>query len=235
MTIWIREERIRDIQTRLSTLQDQSGLRPAPFYQGAINGQLDGATHEAITRYQRQAGLIANGQINLELFRSLKNPPPAAISSNIPVSIPAPVLNFELEGGMPVDSGITFARNSKLVLGLRVNRDSYAQCFLKNHDDQVYRIFPTTEQQDDRLQAGRVTYIPQSSVAQIDLNSPTTNEEVGCIVSSQALAAGAQLPLSPLGAMSVPNARSLQQVLEQYQRFAGNTALALKVLRFEVN
>lgn len=227
------EQRITDIQTRLSRVYDSSSSSQSAFYQGAINGQLDGTTRDAIIQYQRQAGLIANGQINLELYRSLKNPPPAAIQTSARAETSAPVLNFQLEDGRILGAKVIFARNSKLVLGLKANQDSYAQCFLKNQDNQVYRIFPTLEQKSDHLQAGQVTFMPKSSHTQIVLDSPSS-EEVGCIISSAPLAAGNRLPLSPLDASTVPNVSSLQQLLEDYQQAAGKEVLGLKVLRFDV-
>ena len=227
------EQRVREVQNYLAKTIDNNSLTPAPFYQGSSHGQLDENTRNAIANYQRYAGLIANGQINSELLRSLKNPPATITASHHNESNNV-ALTFQLKDGRVLDSNFTFPRNSELVLGLISNQNSHAHCFLKNQDNEVYRIFPTTEQANDKLTAGQVTFMPTGSNTHITLDTPTDNEEVGCLVSTQPLNAGQKIPLTPLGTKPVANVKSLQEVLELYRKADTNSAINLKVLRFDV-
>jgi hypothetical protein len=224
-------ERVHHVQHRLSGLTDSSSLNYISYYQGQMTGELDQPTREAIARYQRQAGLIANGEINLELFRSLKNPPMKAQKPPL-AELKAPHVKFFLESNPVPVNDLRFALNSVFSIGLSATSDAYAHCFLQNQNQEIYRVFPTTEQKNDHLQARQPVVIPASQTTQVRLNEPGAFE-LGCVVSTTPLEAIAKLPLTYLGT-PIADIDSVQQAYEHYQRNAGGALLSLDVFQFEV-
>ena len=220
------EKRIRFVQQRLAALADPSSFDHARYFSGPITGTLDPATRDAIARYRRQAGLVANAEIDLDLYRSLTHAQPTK-----PVQA-LPRLGFIDGSGQPLGTEARFRVGTLLRIGVNADRRVHAQCFLRRQDQQVYRVFPTADQPDDTLSPGRPVFIPgPQAPMQINLDTPRS-EEIGCISAENPLRAGAALPLQTLGAAPVPRVTSLQAVFEQYQQTQGGEAVGMDVLQF---
>jgi hypothetical protein len=221
------EQRVRFAQQRLAALADPSNFSHAAYYPGPANGVLDAATRDAIARYRRQAGLIANAEIDLDLYRSLTHAQP-----DKPPSQTAPKLSFASPDGRPLGTAARFRLGSLLRIGLDADRRAHAQCFLRNQNQEVYRIFPSADQPDDTISPGSPALIPApNNPVQITLDT-SGGEEIGCISAQSPLRAGAALPLQALGTAPLPGARSLQAVFEQYQQAQGGEAVGMEVLQF---
>lgn len=221
-------QRVRFAQQRLAALADPSSLSHAAYYNGPANGVLDAATRDAIARYRRQAGLIANAEIDLDLYRSLAHAPVAQPGQS------APKLSFAGPDGQPLGTAAHFRVGALLRISLDADRKAHAQCFLRSQTSEVYRIFPTADQPDDTLNPGNPALIPAPNApVQITLDTPGA-EEIGCISAQAPLRAGAALPLQALGTAPLPGARSLQAVFEQYQQAQGSEAVGMDVLQFSI-
>lgn len=220
-------ERVRFVQQRLATLPDPYSLERAFYYRGTATGVLDAPTRDAIARYQHQKGLLATGQIDLDLYRHLSSQP--AMDGQVA----APALRFAAPNGAPLS--YEFPVGTTLAFTVTANRDAHVQCFLRNQQRRVYRIFPTASQPNDFLTGGRPVVIPDPRAPKrILLNTPSfEEEEVGCLASAQPMRAGAALPLEELGVHALPVAGSLQDVLAQYQHAGEATPIGMEVFRFQ--
>lgn len=234
-------DRLRYAQ-RILALVRPEGPGTAPYFQGAADGLDSPALRSAIAAYQRDAGLVPSGRVDLDFYRSLKHradttpaarPALVAALTPPPVAMQPPRLGFSLPGGQRVQGASEFALGSSLRFNVDVDRDAYVECFLRNQDQRIYRIFPNIDQADARVAAGRAVAVPgEASRTQIVLDAPT-REEVACISSDQPLRAGAEFEAGPLGSTVLPLS-TLTAVLDYYRRQAGGAALGWETWRFEV-
>ncbi len=238
------DQRVRFVQQRLAALSDPADFERKAYYNGPANGTLDSATRDAIAIYRRQAGLIANAEIDLDLYRSLVHAPiaapafsPVAAAQPVPVqSQPTPAtkpqLRFSSPDGQPFGASARFRVGTLLRFGLSADRQVHAHCFQRNQNQEVFRIFPTADQPSDRLGPDRAELIPApDSPVQISLDTRSA-EEIGCISAVGPLRAGVALPLQTLGFAPLPGVHSLQAVFEQYQHAQGGEKLGFDVLQF---
>lgn len=216
------DARIRFAQQKLAALADPKSLSHALYYAGPLNGVADAATRDAIARYQHDAGLIASGQVDLDLYRSLRH---AVEKPALPDAASAQATAPKLS----IQAPLAFKPGTQLAVNLIADQDAHVQCFLQNDKKQILRIFPTAEQPDDRLSAGQAVTVPNHSASrQILLDAPG-REDIGCVVSSQAFQADAALSKGLLGTTVLP-LPSLQDVYEQYRREAGTVAVGFESL-----
>ncbi len=220
--------RIRFAQQQLSALADPD--RRAPYYLGPVNGVEDAATRDAIARYQRNAGLLASGRVDLDLYRSLQHRVAEAPTKPVPPVPPpplaAPNLTVQAVPGNVLQPGATLRVN------LSVDRDAHVQCFLQNDKREIFRIFPTADQPDDFLSAGQVVTAPSPASPRQIVMDQRGQENIGCVVSEAVLQAGENLPKGPLGSapVSVP---SLQALFDHYRRDA-SAPVAFGILPIQV-
>jgi peptidoglycan hydrolase-like protein with peptidoglycan-binding domain len=209
--------RIRYAQQKLAGFTDAQGR---PYYAGAVDGKADGNTRDAIAHYQKDAGLIATGQIDLDFYRSLQHRP-----ADLPKPAAAPRLSLQTAPGANLKQG------GKLALSLSADRDAHAQCFLKTRQGQMLRIFPNAEQPDDRLAAGTALLTPQpGATRQILLDEPG-EEQIGCLVSVEQFKTAP--PPAPLGTTPL-SADSLEDAAAYYRREAGGMPVGIERLRVTV-
>lgn len=231
------DERVRFAQQKLATLADPNNPNRLPYYPGPANGSADAATLDAIARYQRDAGLIASGRVDLDLYRSLQNRVADVPAKPVPQVPPPPVAVQAIQQpprlSLEAAPGSTFKPGSTLAVSLTVDQDAHVQCFLRTDSQEILRIFPTADQPDDLLRPGQTLTAPKPSASrQIELDKPGT-EEIGCVVSAEAFKVGAALPKGPLGTASLP-LPSLQAVHQHYQSEAGGAAVGFERLAVRV-
>ncbi len=220
--------RVRFVQQHLSMLADQGRPGHPPYYTGPVNGVEDTATRQAIARYQRNAGLIASGQVDLDLYRSLQHRVADAPTTPVPPPpVSTPHLTLQAVPGASVKPGTTLAVN------LSVDRDAHVQCFLQNDKQEIFRIFPTAEQPDDLLTAGTTVTAPSLSSPRQIVMDTLGQEHIGCVVSDGILKAGEAWPIGPLGSAPV-SATSLHALSDQYRRAAAGAAIAFGELPIQV-
>ena len=222
--------RTRFVQQQLSMLADSGKPGHPPYYTGPLNGVEDSITRNAIARYQKDAGLVASGRVDLDLYRSLQhrldNTPAKPIPSVPQPPVSTPLLTLQAVPGSVVKPGTTLAVN------LSVDRDAHVQCFLQNDKQEIFRIFPTAEQPDDLLMAGMTVTAPSPASPRQIVMDTLGLENIGCVVSDGILTAGDSWPIGPLGSTPV-SAPSLHALSDQYRRAAAG-AIAFGELPIQV-
>ncbi len=175
----------------------QRALTSTGFYSGAINGVYDESTKAASSRYQAKNGLIANGRIDFQLYRSLINADLALGQK------PAQTEPVAAKDAVPVPLGLTLTTpkgsapiyrvQDLLQLAVTASQDAYVYCYYRDHNGTIARVFPNRFQPDPYAVAGRSFAIPsQESAFDIVFERPGAEEEVICLASYQEV--GLRLP-----------------------------------------
>ncbi len=201
------------MSVRERVLFTQRALASKGYYSGVVNGTYDGSTKAATSRYQAEHGLIANGRIDFQVYRSLinsdlalgKKPSPAApiVAKD---TVPDPL---ELELLTPKGAAPVYRIQEKLRLAVTVSQDSYLYCYDRDYQGSIARIFPNRFQPDPYTVVGRPVEIPaKDSGFDIVFETAGVEEEILCLASYREV--GLSLParykaadLTPLAVSSM--------------------------------
>ena len=218
----------------------QDGLRRYGIFQGEADGESSRALDNAVSRYQDENDLIANGRIDFDLYYSLlandlaignevaeaseltaqrpeagSAPGPAAGSAPPPSPSRGDIgLRVDVDGGRNRD----LRRGDSLRLVVTVAEDARVYCYYQDHEGVVVRVFPSRFQEDARVAAGTWVQIPDRDAGyEIVLEQEDAFEQVACIATR--VAYGAKRPFvldeGDLQALSVPDlASAVEQHLE---------------------
>jgi peptidoglycan hydrolase-like protein with peptidoglycan-binding domain len=217
----------------------QRALSAKGDYRGPISGKLDASTRSAIGRYQASHGLIANGRINYDLYKSLisedlalgKQPSLTAE----PVKATPKVAPLRISMTTPKGLSPTYRVREALALTVRTSQDAYLYCYYSDAKGTVARIFPNKFSPDSYVAANKPTAIPGKSAGfGIVFDKPGATEEVLCVASERE--AGLRLPdslkqkdLAPLPV------RSLDEVVLAYRKVdpvrVADARLSIKVAK----
>jgi peptidoglycan hydrolase-like protein with peptidoglycan-binding domain len=215
----------------------QRALAGEGYYNGAANGQLDASTKGAVSRYQAENGLLADGRIDFDLYQKLigqdlalgTRPATVAASVTTPEQ-PAPApLSLRLASA----NGTSYRVADSLELTLETTQDSYVYCFYRDARGAVSRIFPNQFRPDPYVIGGQAVQVPsESSPFSIVFDQAGAQEEVACIASYKEL--GMNLPtrlkVADLTPMPV---QSIDDVVGEFKRL-DQTNLAEARLRINV-
>jgi peptidoglycan hydrolase-like protein with peptidoglycan-binding domain/curli biogenesis system outer membrane secretion channel CsgG len=183
-----QKERVTFVQRALSASGD---------YRGRITGTLDNSTRSAIGRYQASHGLIANGRIDYDLYKSLisedlaigKRPAPAIE----PMKAAATPLPLQVSMTTPKGRKPVYRVRESLAMTVTTSRDAYLYCYYSDANGTVARIFPNKFAPDSYVAANRPTAIPgKSGGFGIIFDKPGATEEVLCLASEREI--GLRLP-----------------------------------------
>lgn len=167
------EERARKIQTALS----QAG-----FYSGSVNGRMDEALRDAIGKYKSANGLIANGQIDFDLYNNLLNAnlikgnekderrTGPMVAASAPISI-----------SMQSDRNPPYNKGDSISINFSTNRQAYVYCYYQDSFNRVARIFPNRSQSNPFVSPGQSIEIPGKAPFKITLDKENTTERFACI------------------------------------------------------
>lgn len=200
----------------------QRGLTQRGQFAGKVNGVYDSATKGAISRYQAENGLIANGRIDFQLYQSLISQDlalglPPADSDAIPVSDSAPApLSVSLN--TPKGRAPVYKINDVFKMTVKTSQDSYVYCYYRDDKGQVARIFPNRFAPDPYAIAGRPISIPsEKSRFDIVFEVPRSEEEVLCLASRKevGLLLPQELKVTDLAPLPV---ESLEQIRSEFQK-----------------
>ena len=166
----------------------QRALASKGNYTAAVNGIYDDTTKSAVSRYQAENGLIANGRIDFQLYQSLINEDLALGRRPQPfepvteqASVPTPLV---IRLTTPRGSAPVYAVNEVLEMSLSATQDSYVYCYYRDDEAQIARIFPNRFSPDPYVVAGRsVPLLTKSSPFAIEFEAAGSREEVLCIAS----------------------------------------------------
>lgn len=219
-------------------------------YKGALNGAMSDELKTSISEYQAQAGLIADGRLNFDLYYSLlddiqnqlaalpatpqKQAPVPGLAAPTPVS--APAAPVKVASAAPFQVNLQSDKGTKpsykvgdfLNMKLSLNAPGTAYCYYQDANRKTARIFPNQFFSNPRLNAGGVMLLPNGGF-KIKFDRPG-REYVACIGSDLDLA----VPQGLVGAKDLTPlpVNSLDDVLGQFKK--NNPAATVSLIEITV-
>lgn len=164
----------------------QRALAQQGYYQGAISGEVDRATRDAVARYQAATDLVPSGRIDLDLYRHLqtagKAPRPLP---TLPVPAPPPVAPLQLTLTTPRGPTPVYAANERLTFTVQVSQPATVLCFYRDAEQRISRLYPHRFRPEARLAANQTVAIPGEAPFAVRLTTPATTEEVLCVAAPE--------------------------------------------------
>ena len=225
-----------DMTAREQVVFVQRALASQGLYDAPITGERDEATKGAVARYQADKGLLANGQINFDLYASLihedlalgRQPDPN-FGETIQVAAAQVRPNpLTLTLATPNGASPLYQVNQSLELTAIASQDSYVYCYYQDGSGAVTRIYPNQFQPDAYAVAGRALSIPGEAGFDIVFDRPGASEQVLCLASPSEV--GLRLPqqLRTPDLMPMP-VNSLDQVASAYQQVDGSQVVQARL------
>ena len=181
------QERVAFVQQALITSGD---------YKGPKTGTITRSTRSAIGRYQARNGLIADGRIDLDLYKSLIYKDLAAASLPAPATkqtAAAATKPLSVSVTTPKGPSPTYKVKEALAMTVTTSRDAFIYCYYSDANGSIARVFPNRFSPDPYVAGGKSTTIPgKNSRFGIVFDEPGAEEEVLCIASEREL--GRRLP-----------------------------------------
>ena len=213
-----------DMSEREQVVFVQRALASQGLYDAPITGVRDETTKGAISRYQADNGLLANGQINFDLYASLihedlalGHQPDPHFGQTIQVSAAQVRPNpLTLTLATPEGTSPVYQVNQSLELTAIASQDSYVYCYYQDGSGAVTRIYPNQFEPDAYAVAGRALAIPGEAGFDIVFDRPGASEQVLCLAAPTevGLRLPPQLRTPDLAPMPV---ESLDQVAAAYR------------------
>ncbi len=214
----------------------QRALAAQNRYAGAVNGQMDNATRDAIGAYQAERGLLADGRVNFDLYADLIASDLALGRAPAPERAPDPFVPAATEIAQPISVNLTtprgpahrFAVGEAIGLTLRSTADAFAYCYYQDGSGRVARIYPNRFAPDPYLPARQPLYLPGNAPFDLVPERAGAIEEVLCVAAGSEI--GRRLPevlqaedLTPLPVQSI------DQVAEMLRAASPNGIAASRV------
>lgn len=230
---------------RIKTIQ--SALVMAGYYKESITGIVDVATQDAISRYQADNNLIANGRIDFDLYHNMivnkyidgpiipedaNNSIAKTNSSNRSNSIPVGtgiVINMSSNRG----NAQSFSVGEMFQLTMSVSKSAFVYCYYQDTNGQVFRVFPNRFSPNAAIAAEQTIKVPPASLPfQLILDKPGNQERVDCIASRREL--GINLPKDMLidDLQPIPN-RNIDNIIDEFRNL--DEEIVYKTLRILVS
>ena len=219
-----------DMSEREQVVFVQRALASAGLYDAPITGVRDETTKGAVARYQADHGLIANGQINFDLYASLihqdlalgRQPDPGFGQSIQAAAARVRPNPLTLTLATPNGASPVYQVNQSLDVTAIASQDSYVYCYYQDGAGAVTRIFPNQFQPDAHVVAGRALGIPGEARFDIVFDRPGASEQVACVASPMEL--GLRLPPALKTPDLVPMpVRSLDEVVAAFRELDGTS------------
>lgn len=222
----------RSMSDRERVVFVQRALAAAGDYRGSAKGSFDQSTRNAVGRYQARHGLIANGRIDFDLYKTLIADDLAV--ARHPVAAPAkatPVTFSSLRVRMttPKGSRPTYKPKEALAMTVTTSRDAYLYCYYKDATGIVARVFPNRFTPDSYVIGGRKTAIPgEKSRFGIVFDKPGTMEEILCIASENDVSGRLPNDLKRSALKPLP-VWSLDRVVAAYRKIDPDNVVAARL------
>jgi len=244
---------------RMSHLEQREFVQRALSGLGLYNGPIDGrpsvSLRESVGRYQAGKNLLADGNINFQLYASLisedlalgqapqqKNGFINATQALAKKGLKSASEPKSSNQGFKKDSaplGLSlktlenigsYSKGDTLSITLHITDDAFAYCYYQDDQNTVVRLFPNRFQPNALIGAKVPLRIPgEKARFEIALEQSGVEEEVLCLASQQEL--GIYLPKSlkgqDLSPLSVP---SLNAVAEIFDSLGGNQVVSQRLL-----
>ncbi len=215
----------------------QKTLLSKGFYTGSVSGVLDGATKDAISRYQANEGLIPSGRVDFGLYRIL-------IGGELAQGR-KPELDFQSTAGsqtrssQPIkmqlrSSQSEYKLNDKFSFYLNTSSDAYVHCYYQGGDKNIIKVFPNQRQANPYIKAQQLIEVPaKQAMFEIILEHSNTQEDVMCLATHQDVSM--QLPAELKVADIQPvQLSSLDEVKQAYEKLIAQPSLSYAKLNIFV-
>ncbi len=188
---WYEHMPIRERTTRAQTMLQGSGYLASEYKQGI----LDEESRLAISRYQSDNGLIADGRVTLDLYDRLLNSDWSPARDKSGASETAPAANAaEPASVAPLTLKLTTTHGKKPVVHVgeklqliaTLTDTAHLYCFYQDHTRAIMRIFPNRFRSDPRVAAGEKVTLPQEDF-NLRMDQPDVSERVLCLASRRAV------------------------------------------------
>ena len=242
------KERITFIQRKLSGSMNR--------YKGPVDGVVNADLKQAVGEYQATVGLVANGQIDFDLYASLLDDvqnslaalpavqaspppgvaaaigaPPPAVAVYVPPGASAPPSASAFRVNLDSERGgrPAYKIGEFLNMNLSLSSDGTAYCYYEDNSRNTARIFPNQFQSNPTLRGNSSVRLPSGGF-KIRFDQPG-RERVACIGADRELVVPKTLQgvkdLTPLPV------KSIDEVVNQYRQI--NPAAIVSQIDITVN
>lgn len=235
------KERITFVQRKLGGSMNR--------YKGPVDGVVNADLKQAVGEYQAAVGLVANGQIDFDLYASLLDdtqnslaalptvkptnvpgvsaaigaPPAAAAPAYVPPGASVPTANaFRINLDSEKGGRPTYRIGEFLNMNLSLSSDGTAYCYYEDNARNTARIFPNQFQSNPTLRGNSSVRLPSGGF-KIRFDQPG-RERVACIGADRELVVPKALQgvrdLTPLPVKSV------DEVVNQFRQINPNAVVS---------
>lgn len=215
-------DRVKFVQKKMAAIR---------AYSGAVSGQMDRNTVDAISRYKAENGLIANGRIDFDLYYALLDAE-GQISSDTaaPVISKAPTQPLRLTMSSDRGPQPIYRPGEVLKAVVETNQDGFLYCYYKDAGNSVARVFPNRFQPDPFIKGGRPMAVPGEGVPfKIKFDQPGAREQVVCVASERDVAIPDALKGTDLMPLKVGSTAEVIQAFRQSNPTAADAKLDIVV------
>ena len=214
----------------------QRVLSSRGYYNGPVHGVFDASTKGAISRYQAENGLLANGRMGFDLYQDFISQDLALGEEpqiDTTVVKTATVSTLAVSLATPKGPAPRYNVSETLDFTAKTTQDSYMYCYYQDGEGVIARLFPNRFNPDPYMVGGEAVSIPSAdSQFRIIFEQPGVNEEVTCLASVREL--GLMLPnaykIADLTPLSVG---SMAEVIAQHRQLDPE-GLAVSTLSIQV-
>ena len=190
----------------------QAKLKALGHFRGTVNGVIDARTREAIGVYKSRQGLVANGDLDYQLYYQLLNNPVHIDPAYVP-QVTELAQTTQSLGREPLQSvsstptaldAVTIARSDlslttdrgprpvyragdALTLTVRTETDAHVYCYYEPEPGQVVKVFPNRFTPESLRTGGEAFRIPDSDDFSIRLDRAGAIESFLCLSSREDL------------------------------------------------
>ena len=180
---------IGDASEMIAYFQNQLSLRGV--YVGPVDGKSNAAFAEAVSRYRVALGLAPGSKIDREFFAAYLNGDHARIkaqSASKPPAVAAALRNGPINVAISSDKGdAKFRPGEPVNVGIRVDRDAYVYCFMRDRSNNVLRLYPNRFAQDPFVRAAQPLEIPGRGKFKLRVSEDGSSAMVACFAAPKEL------------------------------------------------
>jgi hypothetical protein len=213
-----------DASEMIGYFQYQLSIRG--FYVGPVDGKSNAALGEAISRYRVALGLAPGSKIDREFFAAYLNGDHARIQAQNAGKPPAVATVLQVA---PINLAIStgkadakFRRGEPINFSVRVDRDAYVYCFMRDRSNNVLRLYPNRFAQEPLVRAAQSLELPGRMKFKLNASEDGTSATVACFAAPKEVLASLPLIMKTADFEALPGF-SLAQVRTAFATAAGPT------------
>lgn len=217
------------------TLFVQRKLKGMYRYNGSLDGEMNDDLKKSIMEYQVAAGLLPNGQINFDIYFSLKDDIQNQLAA-LPTEPAKKVITPSASSSTPIKINLNSDRGDSPVykvgeylnMKMMLNEKGTAYCFYEDVEKKSARIFPNRFHRDSMLNGKQeISLTPKGF--RIIFDRPG-QERIACIASDRALIAPTDLSEAPdLEPLKI---KSLDEIISQFKKV--NPVITTNIININV-